>query len=128
MKNNPEMLPCRFCKNTEPRAREECDEIIVECQNCEASAWLDIWNSRTQPSVQGGGEGEGRWRSMESAPKDGGDKLDMLLYCPNLGVSGPCVVCYWQNAWIVSCTGNILQGHPTMWAPVPALTTGEKGE
>lgn len=58
MKNNPEMLPCRFCKNTEPRAREECDEIIVECQNCEASAWLDIWNSRTQPSVQGGGDGE----------------------------------------------------------------------
>lgn len=42
------LLPCPFCSEKERvyAMPDADDEVLVTCQNCEASAWIDVWNTR----------------------------------------------------------------------------------
>ncbi len=57
------------------------------------------------------------WRPIaELNTKDLREDANFLLWLPNLRVSGPGVICYWQNGgWTVTLTGLLL----TDYSPQP---------
>lgn len=47
-KYNAETLkPCPFCGG-DAYEHAECGDVLAGCQKCEATAWKDKWNTRTQ--------------------------------------------------------------------------------
>lgn len=57
-----------------------------------------------------------------------GLRKDVLVYCPQMTVSGPYIVCNMHESfWEISATGYDLLGVPTHWQdlPSPPVARGE---
>lgn len=56
-------------------------------------------------------------KDMEGVPRDG---RDIILYFPQLIVSGPYIICnYAYGQWENSSTGSTMIPTPKKWCPIP---------
>ena len=59
------------------------------------------------------------WKSIETMQTLPTDERDYLLWCPNMGVSGPSVVGYWAgDEWLVSWTNSAISVPITHYAEI----------
>ncbi len=111
-----DLLPCPFCGGKAERIDiEDGDNVggsCVTCTTCNASGNVEFgfkenfvsnWNRRAPVAD---------WQPIETAPVD----LNVLLYCPNLGVANPERI----ELGPAHTSRGSHHSWATMWMPLPA--------